>query len=130
LNISANSNLNFKGLTSSSNSYIQEKARELKQQGQYFQAADLLRAGKRLSAKAKGYNVIVSDGVIILNPQRVNAKSIEIVDGFFKTTPLAEFLKKAANRVELEKLKLVRYAKIRKMMPKCLLKLMKKISRA
>jgi len=66
LNISANSNLNFKGLTSSSNSYIQEKARELKQQGQYFQAADLLRAGKRLSAKAKGYNLVLSKGSVLV----------------------------------------------------------------
>lgn len=130
MNITASSHLNFKGLTPSSNSFLRKTINELKKQGDFSQATDISRAKKLLSKKATNYSVIVLDGVIILNPKIANAKSIEIVDGFFKSTPLAAFLRKAAQRIEQEELKRLKPSKIKKTIQNCFFKFVKKFSRA
>lgn len=129
MNISIQQKTTFKGLTPSSKKAILDEIKELAKTGKYSESVSARNAMKRLSSCSDNYNVVFTSDAIILNSKTNGCKGKEIVRGFFTDTPLDEFLRKATQYIEKDKLNSLKTSGKKGFLRRAFIKIMKKLSK-
>ena len=129
MNITTHNQVNFKGLTPSSKADIKKEINALRKTAPYSEVIASLNALKRLSAKADDYTVVYCRDAIILNSKNPNYRSTELVKGFFLEPKLADFLDKASQYIEKEKLRSLTAPNKNSLFRRCISKITKLFKR-